>query len=158
MAFSKEEALIELEKRDYFNEKKATPETLEFRDLVLEYKEELRGTPIQTGDKTVYFGGAGDQKIMLHRFTSGTDVTRVAISKEWVVWGNENPLIRKILLSEIAKIELNGKSESIEEVSNYEEIKKQIIQEYEQQKAKASKTAQAEGLPAEFTKASDLEY
>lgn len=156
MAFSKEKALEKIEKREGFNPRRADPETLNFRDLVLEYKDELKGTPIQTGDKTVYFGGAGDQKIMLHRFNSGADVTQLSISREWVVYGNENPLIRKVLLSEIAKLEINKDEEPNLEGLSYEEIKRQIIEEYEATKKSASKTSQAEGLPAEFTKASDL--
>lgn len=150
MAYSKEKAIEELDKREFFNEKKASPETLEFRRQVLKNKEELRGTPIPVGEKTLYFGGAGDHKILLHRFNLGADTTKLSISSEWIVWGNENKLIRKILLSEIDKIKKNSFGDL-----NYEELKKQIIQEYEEEK-RTSQTQQAEGLPSEFTKASEL--
>lgn len=158
MAFTKQQALERIEKRDYFNKRTATPETLEFRKKLQQYRDELKGTPIQTGDKTVYFGGAGEHKILLHRFNSGADTTQLGVSKEWVVYGNENPLIRKVLLSEIAKLEISEEETADEdpmEGLSYEEIKKQIIEEYEAKKA--SKTQQAaEGLPSEFVRSSDL--
>lgn len=152
--YSKNEFIKQMEKREFFNERKATPETLEFRKLVLENKEELIGTCIQTGDKNWYFMGAGDHKLMFGIFTTGADCTQASLGKNWVVWGKENPLIRKVLLSEIAKIEINGEVETTgDEVETYEEIKRQIIKE----KQSRTKTQPAQKISTDFITADKLE-
>lgn len=106
MALSKNQIQekIDTEISEKFDFEKADIETRKFRKLVQQYKEELKWTAIKIGNKTVYFEGAGYHKIVYRIPILGPDVTKFCFPKGWVVYGKENPEIRRVLLEEIAKI------------------------------------------------------
>lgn len=121
-----------IEKREFFNSRRATPETLAFREEVLENKEELYLLPIKTGDKTWYFGGAGEHKIMFFKLESGIDATNVSVGKFWVLYNKLNPIVKDQI--ELAIDNLNGENDVLKE-----------------------KTPTAEVFPETFTRASEIE-
>ena len=121
-----------VEKREYFNAKKADKKTLELRRKAIANKDDLFLLPIKTGKKTWYFGGAGKHKLMLYKIESGADVSDVSVGKFWVLWNNVNKIIRDKILTEIKR--LNGEYD----VSEEEEQPEEIIQEGEPGFVKAS--------------------
>ena len=134
--FTKEEVMSKIRKQEKFDPSTATPETLEFRRKCRKFKKQLMGTGIRTGNKMFYFGGAGPDSILLHFFISGADITQASGGKLWVIWGKENPLIRKILLSEIEKIKMYGRNEVLNDVS--------LKEEYQRTKTKVQPTSAKE--------------
>ena len=135
----------------YFVFKQADEETLKFRKDVRENKDELFLTPIKTGDKTWYFGGAGKHNMLFYKLDSGLDTKRTSAGKYWVIYGNENPLVRKTLMGEIEKIKKeNGDDEFEIPEKSFEQIQKEV-KEFE---AKIRPTQ--EEFPTEFIQASEL--
>lgn len=130
-----------VEKREKFDPRTADPDTLAFRRAVLGMKEDLFLLPIEIGKKTVYFGGAGKDKLMTFQLVYGEDMTGPTVKKGWVLWGNENPIIRQTILNEIARIN-GGVSENV-----YKTV-------FKQQKAQQAEETEQAG--ACFTKASEL--
>ena len=122
--FTKQQIMDKIKKQEKFDPTTASSETLELRRKCRKFKKQLMGTGIKVGNKTFYFGGAGPDNLLLHFFVSGADTTQASGGKLWVIWGKENPLIRKTLLSEIEKIQINGKNEVLNDVSLKEEYQR----------------------------------
>lgn len=136
MMFDKKQIMSKIKKQEKFDPTTADPETLEFRRKCKKFKKQLMGTGIKIGQKTFYFGGAGPDNLLLHFFVSGADTTQVSAGKLWVIWGKENPLIRKILLSEIEKIKMYDSNEVLNDVS--------LKEEYQRTKTKVQPTSAKE--------------
>ena len=139
----------QFEKFERFDARKADQDTLAFRRITCQYKDELYLMPIKVGNKTVYFLGAGKDKLMTGQLVFGEDMTGPTTKKGWIVWGNENPIIRKTILEKIA--ELNGDSEVCENV-----YKKTYRHVQEQAEEPAEKTEETPEAGACFVKASEL--
>lgn len=132
---------IDTEISEKFDFENADLETRKFRKLVQKYKEDLKWTPIKIGNKTVYFEGAGYHKIVYRIPILGPDVTKFCFPKGWVVYGKENPEMRRVLLKEIVKIKGD---------------KENVFKEYQKTKNEAEGRPSQEGYTEDFIKASDL--
>ena len=143
-----------IERIGFFNPKKADPETLQFRKDCQKYKDELYLTPVKTGEKTWYFGGAGPHNLLFYKIESGLDIKNVSSGKFWVTYSNINPVVRKTLEAEIN--EIKGDDFDIENVpeKTYEQIAKEIAA-FEKEGTKVQPSQ--EEFPTEFIKASELE-
>lgn len=133
---------IDTEITEKFDFENSDLETRKFRKLVQKYKEDLKWTPIKIGNKTIYFEGAGYHKIVYRIPILGPDVTKFCFPKGWVVYGKENPEIRRVLLEEIAKIK--GSQQN-------------VFKEYQKTKESQTKSRPAqEEYTENFIRASDL--
>ena len=140
-----------IERIGFFNPKKADPETLRFRKDCQKHKDDLYLTPVKTGQKTWYFGGAGPHNLLFYKIESGLDVKNVSSGKFWVTYDNVNPIVRKTLEDEIAKLE--GVDDfDIEKVpeKSYQQIADEIA-------AFENGGAEAQPLPEDFIRASELD-
>lgn len=76
---------------------------MRMKELILNNKALLRGLKIKIGEKTFYFDGAGDIKVLLLTKISGADTRNVSTCKLWVRYENLNPKIEKAIIKKLTE-------------------------------------------------------
>ena len=76
---------------------------MRIKELILNNKALLRGLKIKIGEKTFYFDGAGDMKVLLLTKISGPDTRNISTCKLWVRYENLNPKIEKTIIKKLTE-------------------------------------------------------
>ena len=76
---------------------------MRMKELILKNKTILRGLKIRIGEKTFYFDGAGDMKVLLLTKISGPDTRSISTCKLWVRYENLNPKIEKAVIKKLTE-------------------------------------------------------